>query len=122
MARREIKDRLVRLDFTLYRMRILGREHTVSTVGLAMRPSQLPSSDDVEVEVVHRLAATGAVIDGDPEALAEPLVLVSRKSVGILLQLGGWCKRQRCRQETEEERWRGGKRNGNGGQLTLATF
>ena len=80
VARREIKDRLVRLDFTLYRMRILEREHTVSTVGLARRPSQLPSSDDVEVEVVHRLAATGAVIDGDPEALAEPLVLVSRKS------------------------------------------
>ena len=41
----------------------------------ARRPGELPSADDVQVEVVDGLAPAGAVVDDDPEALAEVLVL-----------------------------------------------
>ena len=42
---------------------------------LAWWPSELPSSDDVQVKVVDGLAPSRAVVNGDPEPLAEVLLL-----------------------------------------------
>ena len=75
------------------------------------RPCELPSADDVQVEVVDGLAPAGAVVDDDPEALAEVLVLgdllgrvqqVPQDVLVALVSLGG--ERERGKRQRAKAR------------------
>ena len=49
----------------------------------ARRPLHLAAADDVQVEVVHALAAIRAVVDHDPEALVGEALLVRHHLCGV---------------------------------------
>ena len=42
---------------------------------LAWRPSELSSTDDVQVEVIHRLASSWTIVNHDTESFAKILIL-----------------------------------------------